>query len=142
MHLRHTLPGTSTMTASEHLPVRLVWAPPGDDARLAGAWWPHSSDAVTELQGLLPDAGEHLGGRVTRVSLNMDAWGPDQPRRLRVGGEIVRLGWFHSLDPTTVTFRRGSDAAVTLFVVPPDSDAERANQLLLDVAAAAPEQVR
>ena len=66
---------------------------------------------------LIPVVSEHLGAPVTRVSLNIDAWGPDQPRRLQVGDRLVRLGWFHTLDPTTVTLGRGSYDRVALLVV-------------------------
>jgi hypothetical protein len=94
--------------------VRLVWAPSQHGNPPSGAWWPRSRDAAVELKALLPVVGQHLGGPVTRVSLNIDAWDADQPRRLRVGDGLVRLGWFYSLDPATVTLARGSDARVTL----------------------------
>src|SRR5947209_8547587 len=64
---------------------RLVWAPTVEGRRLDGAWWPCTRDAVAELNALIPPVSEHLHGPVTRVSLNIDAWGPDQPRRLRIG---------------------------------------------------------
>jgi hypothetical protein len=79
---------------------------------------------------LLPLVGQHLGGSVTRVSLNIDAWEADQPRRLRVGDRVVRLGWFHTLDPATVTLARGSDARATLRIVAPELDPAAADELL------------
>jgi len=99
--------------------VRLVWALSPNGSPPSGAWWPRSRGAAVELRDLLPLVGHRLGGSVTRVSLNIDAWGSGQPRRLRVGEGIVRLGWFHTMDPATVTVARGSDARVTLYGVPP-----------------------
>jgi hypothetical protein len=115
---------------------RLAWAP-ATDGRLDGAWWPHTRDAPVELAALLPLVSDHLGGSVRRVSLNIDAWGPDQPRRLRVGAGLVRLGWFRTLDPATVTLGRGNDDRVTLLVVPPDLDPGTGQDLLRHLSTAA-----
>lgn len=108
--------------------VRLVWAPSGSPP--VGAWWPRSRDAAAELRALLPQLSDRLGGPVTRVSLNIDAWDAGQPRRLRVGDRVVRLGWFHTLDPATASIGRGSDARVTLHIVPPDLNPEAAGELM------------
>lgn len=71
---------------------------------------------------------------MTRVSLNIDAWNADQPRRMRLGKLLVRLGWFRTLDPATVTLSRSGDARVTLQVVPPDLDPDAARGLLREVS--------
>jgi hypothetical protein len=102
--------------------VRLVWAGEGTGGGLAARWWPRSRDAVSELRKLIPVVSERLGGPVTRVSLNIDAWGPDQPRRLQIGDRRVRLGWFHTIDPATVTLGRGSYDRVALLVVDANLD--------------------
>lgn len=111
--------------------VRLVWAPPEADSRLAGAWWPRSRDATTELQALLPVVTDRVGGPATRVSLNIEAWDADQPARLHVGHTLVRLGWFHALDPAIVTLGRHGQGRLTVAVIPSDADAS-ASQALLD----------
>ena len=109
---------------------RLVWAPSTTDSRLDGAWWPRTRDAGDELAALMPAVSHHLGGPVRRVSVNIDAWGPDHPRVLRIGGVGVRLGWFRTLDPATVTLGRGNDDRVTLLVVPPELEPATARRLL------------
>lgn len=108
----------------------LVWAPATATSRLDGAWWPHTRSAATEIAALVPLVSEHLGGPVRRVSLNIDAWGPDQPRRLLVDDQLVRLGWFHTLDPATVTLGRHNDDRVTLLVLPADLAPADARALL------------
>lgn len=115
---------------------RLVWAPPTSGSRLDGAWWPSTRDPAAELAALLPAASSHLGGPVRRVSLNIEAWGPARPGRLRAGGALVRLGWFHTLDPATVTLGRGSDDRVTLLVVPPELEPAKAHRLLHRLSSA------
>lgn len=115
---------------------RLVWAPAAAGRRLDAAWWPRSSDAVAELAVLVPQVSEHLGGPVRRVSANIDAWGPDQPRRLRVDDVLVRLGWFHTLDPDTVTLGRHTDDRVTLVVIPPGLPGPAARGLLRRLSTA------
>jgi len=118
--------------------VRLAWAPSQRGKPPSGVWSPRSRDAAVELGALLPVVGHHLGGSVTRVSLNIDAWDTDQPRRLRVGDCLVRLGWFHTLDPATVTLGRGSDARVTLHVVAPEGDPAAARELLHRLSTSSP----
>lgn len=98
---------------------RLLWAP-ASAAGFEGAWWPRSGDAARELRDLVPAVSEHVGGAITRVSLNMDAWSGDHPRRLRLADRIVRVGWFHSIDPAIVTLGRGTFDRVTLLLVPFD----------------------
>ncbi len=115
---------------------RLVWAPAVPGRRLDGAWWPRTRDATAELAALVPLASEHLGGSVRRVSINIDAWGADRPRRLRTGDGLVRLGWFHTLDPATVTLRSGS-GRVTLVVIPPGLDPATAQRLLRRLSTSA-----
>ena len=125
----HLLPGSgSEHTVTTSMTNRLVWAPDGSTP--SGAWWPRSHDATTELRALLPQVIDHLGGPVSRVSLNIEGWDADQPRRLRLGDRLVRLGWFHTIDPTTITFSRSGDARVSLRLVPPELDPDEANELL------------
>lgn len=112
--------------------VRLVWALSGTPP--AGTWWPRSRDATTELRALLPQVSDRLGGPVTRVSLSIGAWNADQPRRLQVGDRLVRVGWFHTLDPATVTIGRSGDTRVTLHLVAPEVDPDTARELLRDVS--------
>lgn len=114
---------------------RLVWAPTVEGRRLDGAWWPRTRDAVAELSVLIPVVSEHIAGRVTRVSLNIDAWDSDQPRRLRIGDMLVRLGWFRTLDAATVTLGRGISDRIRLVVVPPDLDPHSGSELMRRLAA-------
>lgn len=109
---------------------RLVWAPKETSHTFDGAWWPMSRDAPAELIALVPHASRQLGGAVTRVSLNIDAWDADQPRRLTVGNTLVRLGWFHTLDAATITLARGSFDRITLLVIPRDYDDASAGALM------------
>jgi len=123
------------------LVTRLVWAPTTTGRRIDGAWWASTRDAAAELALLVPLVSEHLGGPVRRVSLNIDAWDPDQPRRLRVGDGLVRLGWFRMLDRETVTLGRRNEDRVTLLVIPSAFDPVAARRLLhrLSTASAWPD---
>lgn len=115
---------------------RLVWAPASASRRFDGVWWPRSRDAGVELTALVPAVSEHERRPVTKVSLNIDAWGPDQPRQLRIGGVLTRLGWYHMIDPTVVTLGRGTDDRVVLTVIPSDIDPAAGRDLLRRLAAA------
>lgn len=116
---------------------RVVWAPQSA-ARLGGVWWPRTQDAARELIALLPSAEVRLGPGVTRVSLSMSGWSPEQPRHLRTSDRLVRLGWFRTLDPTTATFGRGNSERTTVLVIPPDTDPAMGRRLLKRLATADP----
>jgi hypothetical protein len=126
----NTTVSRDTTMSADTSDVRLVWAPASAGRPLDGAWWPRTREASAELVDLVPAVSEHLGGPVLRVSINIDAWNSEQPRRLRVADELVRVGWFHTLGPETVTLGRRNDDRVTLVVIPPSLDAPSALALL------------
>lgn len=100
---------------------RITWAPAEKGRRFEGVWWPHSRDASTELQALIPAVDAHLGHVLTRVSINFDAWPGDQPRRLAVEDHTVQIAWFGMLDRDTVTLGQALGDRITLLVIPPDT---------------------
>ena len=134
MHLLQRFDGEVAVKSTAD--ARLVWTPSHSGNVPAGAWWPGSRDATAELSELVPMVERHLGGSVTRVSLNIDAWDvAHQPRRLQVNGRALRLGWFHTLDPATVTVARGSGARITVHVVPPELEPTAAREMLRELSA-------
>jgi uncharacterized protein DUF5994 len=82
---------------------RVQWAAAGPGQRTDGTWRRRSRDAAAELRELIPAVSARIGASITRVSLNIDAWDGDHPRHLQLSDGVVRLGWFHLLDPATVT---------------------------------------
>jgi hypothetical protein len=106
---------------------RLVLAPARARAVLDGGWWPRSWDPAAELPGLVLALAERHG-RIRHIMLNLHAW-DSRPRRLTVGPDVVRLGWFDTLDPALLVATTGRDLQVDLLVVPPATSpavAERA----------------
>src|SRR5436190_206228 len=91
----------------------LHWATDADSGT-DGTWSRRSKDATAELRELIPAVNAHLPSRVTRVSLNIDAWDGDHPRRLPLSDGVVRLGWFHLLDPGIVTLGQGTAPRVVI----------------------------
>ena len=105
-------PSTPSVPARLHLvPVR------AGRAVLDGGWWPRSWDAATELPGLIA-ALEDRFGPVRHLLLNLGAW-DRRLRRLPVGGRVVRIGWFTSLDPALLIAITDRDDQLDLLVVPP-----------------------
>jgi hypothetical protein len=109
---------------------------PGDHTTLDGGWWPRSRSLPDELPGLISDL-QRRGVRVSRVTFNPQSW-DDAPRRLRVDGRTIRLGWFRGLDPHLVNLSGGDDGRdrLDLLVVPPDTADGVAEQAMS--AASAP----
>ncbi|MFC4019104.1 DUF5994 family protein [Micromonospora sp. GCM10011542] len=107
----------TTITASTPAAPRLVLATTGKGAVLDGGWWPRSWDPAAELPDLLLALAERHG-RIRHVMLNIRAW-DSRLRRLTVGPDVVRLGWFDTLDPAVLVATTGKDAQVDLLVVPP-----------------------
>lgn len=102
--------------------IRLTWAAAPGGQPLAGVWWPRSRDAARELPELIAAASLRLGAPVSRVSLNIDAWDAPHDARLSVTGQVVRLGWFHHIDPHLVTAGRGTDDRMSIALLPADMD--------------------
>lgn len=125
-------PANDSDTTSRALPsdsIRLTWAPDPRGQPLAGMWWPRSSDAAAELPELIAAASLRLDGPVTRVSLNIDAWDAPRDARLFVAGQVVRLGWFHHIDPHLVTAGRGTHDRLSFAVLPADLDTITAERI-------------
>jgi hypothetical protein len=100
---------------------------------LDGAWWPSSAtaaDVVTELVSALPDDL----GRVIRISLCMTDWSEDQPKSVPVEDGQVHLAWFTGMQRHTARITFEDDEAITVLVIPPDTEQETAASLLKSAA--------
>ena len=96
-----------------------------------GAWWPRSRDFAAELPSVVAELSTLLGP-VERVAYNLDAW-PTTPYKIRIGGAVVRMGGFHSLDADIVEMI-GAHRRLVLLVVPPETE-QQAALAALDAAA-------
>jgi len=92
-----------------------------------GAWWPRSRDLAAELPALLEAIGPQMRP-VGRISYNPADWDP-APRRVVVGAESVRLGWYRLMPAGTVDVISGL-RRLTLIVVPAGTAADIADGLL------------
>jgi hypothetical protein len=100
---------------------------------LDGGWWPRSTDPVAELPGLVL-AIDHLRGPVRRLVLSAQGW-DTHPRRLGVGGRVLRLGYFASQPSGLLTAICDNDDRVDLLVIAPDTP-HRIADAALRIAAA------
>lgn len=91
---------------------------------LDGAWWPHSTDPVAELPGLVL-AIDGLRAPVTRLILRGIDW-TDHPRLLGVDGRVIRIGYFASQPVSLLTAICGQRSRVDLLIVPPDTPRQSA----------------
>ena len=121
-------------TMPEHTP-RLRLKPKAPQVGFVdGAWWPHGDDLNAELPDLLAVLSIRLGP-IDRVLFNVNEWVKPTPKIVS-GGRAVRL-YGHQRQPvSTVDVVGLADGRITLLVVPPNSDADRAHDALM--AAAAP----
>ncbi|MEH0981456.1 DUF5994 family protein [Micromonospora sp. CPCC 205556] len=132
-----TRPATTVPAPAPSAP-RLVLSLPHDRAVLDGGWWPRSWDPATELPGLVLALSERHG-RIRHLMLNIHTW--DSPvRRLTVGPDVVRIGWFDTLDPALLVATTGRDVQVDLLVVPPATSGAAAEWAM--ATAADPTNVR
>ncbi|MEU5786295.1 DUF5994 family protein [Micromonospora purpureochromogenes] len=123
------------ITASTPSAPRLLLGTTRNRAVLDGGWWPRSWDPAAELPGLVLALAERHG-RIRHIMLNIHAW-DSRPRRLTVGPDVVRLGWFDTLSPALLVATTGRDIQVDLLVVPPATPpaaAERAMATAADPA--------
>ena len=86
-----------------------------------GAWFPRSRDLAVELPELVA-ALDKRGLRIERFTFPLDAWSP-APRKVVVGGRVVRTGGFRSMDDGVVCLTwAGGTRRADLLVVPPETD--------------------
>ena len=127
-----TTPRGTTIPASPPFQPRLRLAPTKARTVLDGAWWPRSWDPVAELPGLVLALSERYG-RIRHIMLNIHTW-DSRFRRLAVGPDLVRIGWFDTLDPALLVATTGRDDQVDLLVVPPDTTPEAAERAMATAA--------
>ena len=84
-----------------------------------GAWWPRSTDLTVELPDLLAVLSVLLG-EINDVSYRLEEWVP-APRKVSIGGHVVRLSGFHRQPADTIEVR-GMDGTSVLLVLSPDAD--------------------
>ncbi|GGP64198.1 DUF5994 family protein [Streptomyces calvus] len=103
-------------------PPRLSLAPAGcAPALLDGAWWPRTRDLHAELPALAAVL-DPLWGRITRITVNPARW-PVVPRKVPVGGHMVKVGWFRAeQDPHELLLLSYHVGRWNLLVVPPETD--------------------
>lgn len=94
---------------------------------ISGAWWPASRDLAAELPDLVAALAARMG-TVERVGYNLGAWDV-VPRKVRVDGQVVRMGGFRSQDAATLRVL-GARNGLTLLVVPPETDERAARRIL------------
>jgi hypothetical protein len=113
--------GTLVVQESQEAPRLMLAADRTGQKVLDGGWWPRSWDPATELAGLVVALAERFGP--IRQMLLSSAW-ERRFRRLAVGGSVVRMGWFASMDPALlVAITDGGDQIDLLVVAPATSPA-------------------
>ncbi|GAA2264594.1 MULTISPECIES: DUF5994 family protein [Kitasatospora] len=115
-------------------PVRLSLTPgSATPGRLDGAWWPRSHDLLRELPPLAT-ALDPKWGKITRVTVNPTHW-PVIPRRVPVAGHVIHVGWFEQeQDADEVIVCSFIPLRLELLVIPPETDAATAEQLMTAAA--------
>ncbi|WP_342447645.1 DUF5994 family protein [Micromonospora sp. S4605] len=109
--------------------------PPSSRAQLDGGWWPTSRDPVVELCSLVTALTAQRGGVIERIMLDPAAW-DRHPRRIGVGGVVVRVGWFTTLGTGLVIVTGRRDLRIDLAVTAPETTHDVAMAAML--AASSP----
>jgi hypothetical protein len=92
-----------------------------------GGWWPGSRDAGAELPGLISSLNARVGS-ILRLSVDARDW-DDIPRRITVGGHVVRVGRFATMNHKII-LTRGAQDHIMLLVVPPRASTASAKAAL------------
>lgn len=96
---------------------------------LDGAWWPDSEEAARAVPGLVEALPDTLGP-VSRLALPMPDWSADQPKTLQLENRTIHLAWFAGMQRHTARITFESGDAVTVLVLPSDTEAEAASNVL------------
>ncbi|MFH8769001.1 DUF5994 family protein [Streptomyces sp. NPDC017958] len=103
---------------------------------LDGMWWPRSRALTRELPTLTAALVEHWG-RITGVTVHPAYW-PVIPHWVSVAGRTVQVGWStEAQDPHRLTVSL-PDGRRDVLVIPPETGAEAAAQLMAGEGIDAP----
>lgn len=94
---------------------------------LDGGWWPRSRDASVELPNLVSLLNARAGA-ILRLGIDARDW-DDIPRRLTVGGHVVRVGRFADVSHKIIA-TRGPQDHILLLVIPPQASTASAKSAL------------
>ena len=97
-----------------------------------GGWWPRSRDASVELPILVSSLNARVGV-VVRLGLDARDW-DEIPRRLTVGGHVVRVGRFADVNHKIIV-TRGPQDHILLLVIPPQASTAAAKAALAMAAS-------
>jgi hypothetical protein len=92
-----------------------------------GGWWPRSRNASVELPGLVSSLNARVGA-VVRLGVDVRDW-DDIPRRITVGGHVVRVGRFAHVNHKIIV-TRGPQDHILLLVIPPRASVAAAKSAL------------
>jgi Family of unknown function (DUF5994) len=92
-----------------------------------GGWWPRSRDASVELPLLVSSLNARVGA-VLRLGVDARDW-DEIPRRITVGGHLVRVGRFADVNHKIIV-TLGSRDHILLLVIPPQASAAAAKSAL------------
>ncbi len=110
----------------------LVVAQPGRPPFLDGAWWPRGDALMPDVSALVEELLRR-GTRITRIAYNPTLW-HDAFRRQVADGRMIRLGWFHTMDPHLIVLTGTQGQRVDLLVVPSSTAPEVAARAMAAAA--------
>lgn len=93
-----------------------------------GAWWPRSVDPLAEFPAMIAGIALRIG-TPDRVAFNSAVW-TEAPGKIVVGGRIIELEGFRSLDKDTVLVHGQDWHRMALLVIPPETAEEAAVEAL------------
>lgn len=94
-----------------------------------GAWWPRSKRLTDELPELLGAVHDRVGA-VAAVAYRNDGWTATSPEMSYGSADTVRLVSFESAEPPSVIVIGQNGHHPTLRVISPETDRQRALELL------------
>ncbi|SNQ50840.1 conserved hypothetical protein [Frankia canadensis] len=107
---------------------RLSWAPARGQGSFDGAWWPRSWRLTSELPPLIA-ALSTAGETIRRMSVNGDTWTDIPHWFTALAYPPVKVSWYRTLDPHTVTLSGGNRPRLFLLVIPPQTALETADEV-------------
>jgi hypothetical protein len=106
----------------------------GHHGAVDGGWWPRSRDAGAELPALIVALDVELGAISRFISVHVDTW-DTIPHRFPVGDHSVRVGWYRSMDPHSVSVTMDRGDPIQLLVVPAETASTPAAAALAKAAS-------
>lgn len=135
--IHHQAPERSLQMHTDNSPRLKLAANLTGTEHVDGTWWPRSPRLTEALPELVTELSDRVGNALI-VGYHRSAW-PQTPAQLQLNGQTIELVGFDGEQPASIIVIGTDGRHISLSIIAPDTDPQRAYELLEESARKASE---